>query len=269
MQLRVTAPMSGILLCLHGCTSEPTVMLERAGAGGTVYGSAGRGGAAAAGSGGSGPTLGPSYEGGEYHLGPVDWEETVWHNACAPSTKYAPAVRAAEGQLLAGLWQGIEQVAQYCDACIEVTTARGKSAVLRVVTYGDTTPNSIDVSPEAYSLLDSGEYPRSMQWQVTKCADTGPMLFEFQTGSNPWWTSLWIRNARLPNTRAEVKSQNHAEYAPLQRGSDGTLTDTQGFGEGNFQLRLTALDGQTHEESFTWPTSGIAGQLLTGQGNFR
>ncbi len=124
-------------------------------------------------------TFGAPYEGGQFHLGQVDWEETEWHNACAPLTKYAPAVRQAEGNLLAGLWVGIPDVAGYGDACIRVTTAMGKSAVLRVVTYGDTTPNSIDVSPEAYALLDSGEYPRAMTWQLVRCPDTGKLTYEF------------------------------------------------------------------------------------------
>ena len=39
-----------------------------------------------------------------------------------------------------------------------------------------------------------------MTWQFAKCNDTGPMHYEFQTGSNPYWTSLWVRNARVPLT---------------------------------------------------------------------
>jgi hypothetical protein len=38
----------------------------------------------------------------------------------------------------------------------------GRSALLRVVTYGDTSTDSIDVSPQAYSVLNDGEYPRAM-----------------------------------------------------------------------------------------------------------
>jgi hypothetical protein len=56
-------------------------------------------------------TYGAPYEGGQFHLGPVDYEESAWHNACAPPTKYAPAVRAAEGTLLAGVWGGLPDVA--------------------------------------------------------------------------------------------------------------------------------------------------------------
>jgi len=223
---------------------------------------------------GEGETGGPpavwgqKYEGGEFHLGPVDYAETQWHNACAPGTKYASAVQAVEGNLLAGLWSGIPDVASYCDACIQVETAAGKSALLRVVTYGDTTPNSIDVSPEAYAILDSGEYPRAMTWQFAQCPDTGPMLYEFQTGSSEWWTSLWARNPRVPITKAEVQSANHPDFAPLGRGSDGTLTDASGFGVGSFTFRLTGMDGKQVTQSFEWPAGGVAGPTLTGSKNF-
>jgi expansin (peptidoglycan-binding protein) len=212
-------------------------------------------------------TYGKPYEGGEFHLGPVDWEESSWHNACAPGTKYAPAVRKAEGTMLAGVDGAISGVADLCDACIWVTTAKGKSALLRVVTYGETSTNSIDVSPEAYAVLDSGESPRTMTWQLARCPDTGNVVYEFQTGSSEYWTSLWVRNARVPLAKVEVQSANHADFVALRRGGDGTLTDDSGFGNGAFSLRLTGVDGQQVTESFSWPSGGIAGQTLTGQRN--
>ncbi len=214
-------------------------------------------------------TLGQTYEGGEFHLGPVDWEETKFHNACAPAEKYPPAVRAVEGSLLAGLWRGFPDVARYCDACIQVTTARGRSALLRVVTYGETTRNSIDVSPEAYELLNAGEYPRTMTWHFAKCPDSGTVIYQFQTASSEYWTSLWVRQGRLPIDRVEVKSKNHPEYVALVRGSDGTLTDPDGSGNGPFPIQTTAIDGQSIVDTFEWPSAGIAGQLLEGSSNLR
>lgn len=214
-------------------------------------------------------TYGPVYEGGQFHLGPVDWAESQWHNACAPGGGYDPRVRAVEGVYLAGLWGGLPDVADACDACIYVTTAAGKSALLRVVTYGDTSTNSIDVSPEAFAILDSGEFPRAMSWQFAKCNDTGPMQFEFQSGSNPFWTSLWVRNARVPLAKVEVTSANHAAPIALARAGDGTLTDASGFGEGAFTLTMTGVDGQVVTESIAWPSGGIGGAFVTGQGNFR
>ena len=228
------------------------------------------GGMTASGGATAGPAtaFGKTYAGGQFHLGPVDYDETQWHNACAPGTKYATSVRAAEGNLLAGLWNGIPDVSSYCDACISVTTAKGKTAVLRVVTYGDTTMNSIDVSPEAYQILDSGEYPRAMTFQFVECPDTGKLMYEFQTGSNEWWTSFWLRNARVPLSKVEVKSKNHASYVALERGSDGTLTDGGGFGAGPFSIRATGVDGRQIVDDFTWPSGGIAGAMLVGKGNF-
>ncbi|MCA9678570.1 MAG: hypothetical protein H6709_06995 [Kofleriaceae bacterium] len=213
-------------------------------------------------------TYGEPYTGGEFHLGPVDYEESQWHNACAPAGGYASSIQAVEGPYLAGLWNGIPDVASYCDACIYVTTAMGKSALLRVVTYGDTTPNSIDVSPAAYAILDSGEYPRAMTWQFAECNDTGPVRYEFQTGSNPYWTSLWVRNARVPLAGVSVTSANHASPVELARAGDGTLTDASGFGEGEFTIELRGVDGATVTDTFAWPADGIAGQLLVGDGNF-
>jgi len=213
-------------------------------------------------------TYGQPYTGGQFHLGPVDWEESQWHNACAPGGGYSATIRALEGSYLAGLWNGIPDVAGLCDACIYVTTEQGKSALLRVVTYGDTTTNSIDVSPAAYDVLDSGEFPRAMTWQLARCNDTGPIHYEFQSGAHQWWTSLWVRNARVPIERVEVTSVNHATPITLQRGSDGTLTDAGGFGEGPFRLRVIGIDGQTVTDQFDWPASGIGGQILVGQGNF-
>jgi expansin len=229
----------------------------------------GGGGGGGGGGGNELVTYGDAHTGGQFHLGPVDWDESQWHNACAPGTRYAAKVRAAEGELLAGLWNGIPDVARYCDACIHVETARGKSAVLRVVTYGDTSPNSIDVSPSAFALLDSGEFPRTMTWKFARCPDTGPVLYEFQTGSSEWWTSLWVRNARVPLNKVEARTKNRGSYQELTRGGDGTLTDAGGFGVGPFSFRLTGVDGQTLVEDLSWPSGGIAGQLITGTSNLR
>jgi expansin (peptidoglycan-binding protein) len=269
------------LLAVHACSSADDDPIASANddagssgrgdsSGSPAAGASARAGAGSAGhtSAGSSTSFGEKYEGGEFHLGPVDWDESQWHNACAPGGGYAPEIRALEGDLLAGLWVGIPDVSRYCDACIAVTTARGKSATLRVVTYGETTANSIDVSPEAFELLDSGEYPRSMTWQFAACAQSGPVQYEFQTGSSQWWTSFWVRNARLPLAKVEVKGANHDSFVELERGGDGTLTDGGGFGEGAFTLRLTAIDGSQHVDELAWPAGGIAGKLIAGRGNF-
>lgn len=197
---------------------------------------------------------------GQYHLGPVDFGETQFHNACAPSGGYRQTLRDATGlggEYLAGVSHTYAGSGSVCDACILVKTATGKSIVLRVVTYGDAnSPGDIDVSPNAYTMLNTGEYPRTMTWEFAKCPDEGGIAYEYQGGSNVWWTSLWVRNPRVPLTKVEVKSTNHPNFIEMARGTDGTLTDASGFGEGAFTLRLTGLDGQTITHDFASFTPG-------------
>lgn len=208
----------------------------------------------------AGPALGPDHE-GEYHLGPVEWEGSFW-NACAP---YPPEIQAIEGGLLAGLSNEVAADGSQCDACIAVTTARGRSAVLRVVTYGVTTaPGNIDVSQAAFDVLTEGEHPRTMSWHLVPCPTTEPLYLQYQTGANPWWTSLWVRNPRVAIDRVEVRSANHAELTPLRRSPDGTYTDDGGFGEGPFTLHVVGIDGSTFEQSFD---AFEPGALVAASGN--
>ncbi|MBU1221857.1 hypothetical protein KKF34_16890 [Myxococcota bacterium] len=194
-----------------------------------------------------------TFTGGEYHLGPVEWDGE-WNNSCSP---YPTKIRQIEGIYLAGLELTHNGNGQLCDTCIRIETEQGKSLTLRVVTTGYTTPNSIDVSSEAYEVLNSGEYPRNMSWYVTKCPDNGENIYyQFQTGANVWWTSLWVRNIALPLESVEVRSTNHADWYALTRGNDGTYTDNGGFGEGPFTIRLTSIDGQIIEDSFDSFTPG-------------
>ncbi len=219
------------------------------------------GGASTGGGGASAPgeVYGEVVE-GQYHLGPVDFAESEWHNACAPAGGYRAQLREATGlmgEYLAGVSSELSQSGGVCDACIAITTKTGRSLVARVVTYGvSNAPGDLDVSPAVYNALNTGEYPRSMSWQFARCPDVGTIVYEFQTEANPYWTSLWVRNPRVPLSKVEVKSANHADYFALRRETDGTLNDDGGFGNGEFTFRLTALDGQVIEETLPGFSAG-------------
>ena len=206
---------------------------------------------------------------GQYHLGPVDFAESEWHNACAPQGGYRTELRAVSGlngEFLAGVSNEVMAGGAVCDACILVETATGKSAVLRVVTYGvSNAPGDLDVSPNAYAALSTGEYPRTMSWRFAKCPDTGGLRYEFQTAANPYWTSFWLRNPRVPLTKVEVKSAKHVSFTSLRREIDGTLNDDGGFGEGAFTLRITGMDGQVLTETLPGFSGG---QLLVSSQQF-
>lgn len=194
------------------------------------------------------PVLYGEVHGGLYHLGPVDFAETIWHNACAPSGGYRSEIvenTGLGGEYLAGVSYVFSEGGGVCDRCILIKTAKGNKIIARVVTYGATKgPGDIDVSPSVFTTLNEDEYPRTMTWQFAKCPMVGFIQYEFQTGANIWWSSLWVRNARVPIDKVEVKSNKRIKYFELQRGTDGTFTDGGGFGAGPFTLRVTAIDGQ-------------------------
>ena len=212
------------------------------------------------GGGGPPPVLGEPHE-GEYHLGPVAWTGSFW-NACAP---YPDAIQQVEGELLAGLSNQVAASGDHCDACVEITTATGRTAIARVVTSGvSNAPGDMDVSQPLFDLLSTGEYPRRMTWRLVGCPTTAPLYVQFQTGAHEDWSSLWIRNPRVAVAQVLVKSARHADFAPMRRGADGTFTDDGGFGAGAFTLRVVGIDGSTFEQSFP---GFVGGDLLRGSGN--
>jgi hypothetical protein len=199
---------------------------------------------------------------GNYSLGPVAFSGSFW-NSCAP---YTPALEKQAGDKLAGLALKFNGDGSLCDACVLVKTAKGKSVIAQVITTGDTLgPNDLDLSPAAFDAINSGEYPRKMTWELVKCPHGGKVQYQLQTEANPYWTSLWVRNSRMPITKVEVKSANHPAFVPLVRGDDGTLTDAAGFGDGSFTLRVTASDGRTISDTFP---KIAAGTVLDSSGQF-
>ncbi len=200
---------------------------------------------------------------GDYHLGPVAFSGADW-NSCAP---YTPELEKSAGDLLAGVALGFNGDGSLCDACILITTAKGKSVTARLVTTGEMRgPNDVDLSQKAFDAIHQGEYPRSMTWQLVKCPATSEKVrYQFQKDANPYWTSLWVRSGRLPIRTVEVKSANHPQFVSLRRGDDGTLTDDAGFGEGPFTLRVTAYDGQVITDTFE---AFSPGAVLTSKSQF-
>jgi hypothetical protein len=71
----------------------------------------------------------------------------------------------------------------------------------------------------------------------------------------------------VPVESVEVMGVRHG-YTAATRQSDGSLVDGRGVGKGTFSIRVKAVDGQMVVDTFAWPSAGIAGQLLSGAGNF-
>jgi len=102
---------------------------------------------------------------GNYNNGPVDYVESMYHNACAPAEKYPPEIQQLYGPYLGGVDNSVGSDGSLCDACALVTTQAGKSVVVHLVTYGISKgPGDLDLSPEAYDAIHEGptDAPRPM-----------------------------------------------------------------------------------------------------------
>jgi expansin (peptidoglycan-binding protein) len=243
MTSRITSLLGALLLSTAACGSE-----------GSPGGGSETSGGAAPPPVTSAETFGTQHS-GSYHIGPVDFAETQWHNACAP---YAEKIQGLYGPYLAGVDNSLGGDGGLCDACALITTGLGEQIVVHIVTYGvSKAPGDMDLSPEAYEQIHEDdpqgtpENPRPMTWKLARCPDAGSMFLQYQTEANPYWTSLWVRNGKLPIAKVEVKGQRDAGFSELTHTPDGPFTDNNGFGDGAFDLRVTGADDQVVTQSFS------------------
>ncbi|MCL2723732.1 MAG: hypothetical protein FWD69_04780 [Polyangiaceae bacterium] len=239
-------------------------ILVVASCGGSSNASSSNGGATG---GTSGIQLGDDHT-GIFNDGPVDWAETEWHNGCAGDDGYPQEIQNIDGNFLGGVSNEVG-AELFCDACVEIAAANGKKLIVRVITYGVVNqPGDMDLSPEAYNALRTSddEAAREMTWHLVTCADTNPIYFQFQVGSNTGWSRFWVRNPRAAIAKVEVQSHNHSSFTALTRESDGAFVDYSGFGNGAFMLRITGVDGSTLDQSFN---SYPSGQLIKGSTNLQ
>ena len=247
-------------------SDDPPASGTGSGSGSTGTGTTGTGGSGSTGAMmppmTTGDVFGPVHS-GSYNDGPVDYAETKYHNACAPAEKYAKQWQDLYGPYLGGVDNSLGADGSLCDACALVTTRLGKSVLVRLVTYGvSKAPGDLDLSPEAYKVIyerdpmGTPDLPRPMSWQLARCPDKGNMYLEYQTGSNPYWTSFWVRNARLPIKSVESKKAKETAFGKMNREPHGPFTDPDGVGAGSFELRITSTDGQTVTATLGAPTPG-------------
>ena len=192
---------------------------------------------------------------GNFWIGPVDYAETVFHNACAPSVKYPVAIQQLYGNYIMGLSNQAQLQTltagngQLCDVCAELT-ANGQTLIAHVVTYGDETgPWDIDVSTQVDSALN-GTANRRITWQFIACPTTAPITYTFdgRQWSNTWFFRVWVRNARVPVAKVEYKLGANA-WSTVDWQSDGAWQASSADFSGGFSLRVTSIDNQTIEDA--------------------
>ncbi len=213
---------------------------------------------------------------GNFWIGPVDYGESQWHNACGPSDGHYPAlIQQLYGDYLMGLSNQLALnklsagAGQLCDVCAELT-ANGHILIAHVVTYGDETGvDDIDVSPQVDSALD-GAAKRTLIWRFVTCPTVHPIYYTFddREWSNTWYFRVWVRNARVPVAKVEYQLAGQG-WAAMHWQSDGAWeVDSRDFSAG-FSLRVTAIDGQTIVDAIPGIGTFDPNAGLASQGNFR
>ncbi len=135
-----------------------------------------------------------------------------------------------------------------CGACAEVTGPKGKVTVRIVDQCPGCKKGDLDMSPQAFDKVGEHSAGRiAITWSVVPCAVTGNVTYRFKEGSSQYWTAIQVRNHKLPITKLEFKKDG--AYTAVKRESYNYFVDAAGAGPGPVTIRLTALDGQTIEDT--------------------
>ncbi|RLB52528.1 MAG: hypothetical protein DRJ42_14645 [Deltaproteobacteria bacterium] len=130
-----------------------------------------------------------------------------------------------------------------CGACAAITGPTGSVTVRIVDRCPECPAGDIDLSPEAFSRiaeLSAGRVPIS--WTLVPCEVTGPVVYHFKDGSNPWWTAVQIRNHRHAVTHFEYLAED-GSYVDVPRVDYNYFVKDDGMGEGPFTFRITDVHG--------------------------
>lgn len=137
-----------------------------------------------------------------------------------------------------------------CGTCLAVKGPKGSVTVHLVDSCPPCEKNHVDLSAEAFAKIadpDDGRVP--ITWQKVACGSVGPMAFRFQEGSSIWWTSIQVRNHKLPV--AKVEYERDGAFVAMPRADYNYFVAESGVGEqpAGLKLRVTAIDGQSVVET--------------------
>ncbi|WP_199728782.1 expansin EXLX1 family cellulose-binding protein [Corallococcus sp. CA053C] len=131
-----------------------------------------------------------------------------------------------------------------CGACVDIVGPKGTVRVRIVDSCPDCEKDHLDLSREAFAKVAEMKDGRvDITWTPVSCDVAGPVQYRFKEDSNPWWTAIQVRNHRLPIQKLEWK-RGGGDWKALKRESYNYFVTGDGVGEGSFQVRVTASDGQ-------------------------
>jgi len=156
-----------------------------------------------------------------------------------------------------------------CGTCVQIEGPKGTLTVRIVDSCPDCTDKGhLDLSSTAFAkLADPLEGRVNVRWRMVSCDDVqGPLRYRFKDGSNQYWTGIQVFNHRLPVTKLEFSK--NGVWVPVKREAYNYFVEPTGMGTGAIKLRVTALDGQTLEDTLPGVVSDNS-QIFEGAAQFK
>jgi expansin (peptidoglycan-binding protein) len=146
-----------------------------------------------------------------------------------------------------------------CGACVALTGPKGSVTVRVVDRCPECRAGDVDLHPGAFERIAeraAGRVP--IRWSYVPCDVSGPAVFHFKDGSNPFWTAVQVRNHRFAVASVERRRPD-GTWAPMARASYNYFLEPGGFGEkGPYALRATDVRGNVIEGSAAAVSEGDA-----------
>lgn len=151
--------------------------------------------------------------------------------------------------------------AKMCGQCVRVTGPRGSVDVRIVDQCPGCAPGDIDLNAAAFaSIADPAAGRVRVTWQTVACPVSGATGIVAQSGSNPFFANLQVRNHRYGIAKLEVQTASGYVVAPRQTFNYFTLTAPTVPVPLSLPLTLRLTD--VHGQSVSQSVSTLAPDVL-------
>lgn len=136
-----------------------------------------------------------------------------------------------------------------CGAFVEISGPKGTVTVRIVDQCPGCAAGDIDLSVQAFDRIAdriAGRVP--IRWRVVSPDLAGPIVYQFKSGSNQWWSAVQVRNHRNPIATFEYRRSN-GQWQTVNRVSYNYFVEPSGMGPGPYAFRVTDIHGNVLSDS--------------------
>ncbi len=147
------------------------------------------------------------------------------------------------------LWVAINETdfrgSSMCSACMAVDGPLGSAVVELIENCGSACQDGeIELSRTAFETIAQLEEGRAdVSWRLVPCRRESPIAFSYERDSDEWWAGIQVRNPTLPVATLEIRYGTQ-DWVMLERDGWDHFPVSGDLGEGPFDFRVTAIDGQ-------------------------